>query len=62
MNLPDGTVLTVEIRGTIAGALTLGSGQGDLSIPLPFQVGRQDDVFVRHGDTIILSATAPWKF
>ncbi len=61
VNLPDGTVLAVEMRGVIVGTFTLSSGQGHLFTTLDFQVGRQDDIFVRHGDTLILSATAPWE-
>ena len=61
VNLPDGTVLAVQLGATIVGTFTLSRGEGQLSTTLNFQVGRLDPIFIRNGDMRILSGGAPWQ-
>jgi hypothetical protein len=69
VNLPDGTVLTVNLgnltpgSGTNVATIVLIGGQGQVNTALPqyFMVGRQDQISILNGGTVILSGGAVWK-
>jgi hypothetical protein len=69
VNLPDGTVLTVNLgnltpgSGTNVATIVLRGGQGQVDTALPqyFMVGRQDQISILNGGTVILSGGAVWK-
>jgi hypothetical protein len=67
VNLPDGTVLTVNYGGVEAGGgenlgtFTLEARAGSFVTTLPFQAGANDNIAVMNGSTIVLSASNRWK-
>jgi hypothetical protein len=69
VNLPDGTVLTVNLGGHFAGdgtnvgtvVINRGEGQATISLTNYFAVGRTDPIGILNGGTVILSGGAPWK-
>lgn len=67
VNLPDGTRLDVylggsdPIPGQFVGTLIIQSHQGQATISVPFQVGRNDDLVLKNGSTVVLYQFAAWK-
>lgn len=74
VNLPDGTVLTVEITdcaafsgSPIVGTITLERGRARATITLPSepsvcQVGHNSSIFLKLADgTIVLEGGSPWE-
>ena len=67
VNLPDGTVLTVNYGGIEPGAganvgsFTLRGREGSPTTTLPFSAGANDDIAVMNGSTIVLSQSDRWK-
>lgn len=72
VNLPDGTVLTVEITdcasftgSPVVGTITIERGRGSLTTTLPSepsvcQVGHNSSIFLKLGDTVVLEGGSPW--
>jgi hypothetical protein len=73
VNLPDGTVLTVTASGpnaqqrcvpmfgeAVVGTITLSRQEGSLTANMPFEVGRQDQLLVKNGSTIVLCGGQTW--
>jgi hypothetical protein len=66
VNLPDGTVLTVNYGGVEPGGgqnlgtFTLNARAGSFVTTLPFQAGANDNIAVMNGSTIVLSASNRW--
>jgi hypothetical protein len=68
VNLSDGTVLTVTYGGldghpelaTPMGSLTLNAGSGRFSGSRSGPAGANDNLYVKHADTVVLTATDRW--
>ena len=73
VNLPDGTVLTVTASGpnsprcvpafgeAVVGTIKLSRREGSLTANMPFEVGRQDQILVKNGSTVVLCGGEPWQ-
>ena len=73
LDLPDGTVLTVEITdcaassggSPVVGTLTINGGKGRLTTTLPSepsvcQVGHNSSIFLKLGEVVVLEGGSPW--
>ncbi len=54
VNLPDGTALTVTLRGVPVGTIAVARREGQLRTTVASQVGRSDLIDVKVGDMIVL--------
>ena len=72
VDVPDGTVLTVEITdcasfsgSPVVGTITITGGKGRLTTTLPAepsacQVGHNSSIFLKSGDAVVLEGGSPW--
>ncbi|HZW09793.1 MAG TPA: hypothetical protein VFF69_07810 [Phycisphaerales bacterium] len=61
INLPDGSVLTVHMHNAQIGTLRVSGKRVQGAMNTIYQVGANEDLFIRHNGVDVLFYTARWK-